>query len=242
MVFPQANGREVPSAVIRIDAAAAGMDAHAVINGLQERSAICVFEKFAGEGQIVVFPEALRPGEAAIIGRRLRDILGRTSGSPMRYLHLLLAVASLGMLGVLHKVADHRRCRPQAINLLLFLCASFLLGLTAFIRSGPAAVFALPGASSRDWRHVRHVRRTCHSEFPARRAFRQDLHELAADHLSMAVPTALSILIYREQVTPKRALSMTLTVAALVLLWIDRRQEERKANPRPVSDGNERGL
>jgi L-seryl-tRNA(Ser) seleniumtransferase len=80
VVYPQANGREVPSAAIRIDAAAAGIDANGIINGLQEKDPpICVFEKFAGEGLIVVYPEALRPGEASIIGRCLRDIL-----SPLR--------------------------------------------------------------------------------------------------------------------------------------------------------------
>ena len=63
----------------------------------------------------------------------------------MSYLHLLLAVISLGMLGVLHKVADHRRCRPQAINLILFLCATLVLGLTASLRSGPSAILGLPG-------------------------------------------------------------------------------------------------
>lgn len=74
--YPQPNGREVPGAVIRIDAAAAGANAHTVINALQAGDPpICVFEKFAGAGEIVVFPEALRPGEAAIVTRRLREIL-----------------------------------------------------------------------------------------------------------------------------------------------------------------------
>ena len=74
--YPQPNGREVPSAVIRIDAAVASTNAHAVINALQSGDPpICVFEKLAGSGEIVVFPEALRPGDAAIIARRLRKVL-----------------------------------------------------------------------------------------------------------------------------------------------------------------------
>jgi L-seryl-tRNA(Ser) seleniumtransferase len=80
VVFPQLNGREVPSTVIRIDAGICEIDAHGVINALQDGDPpVCVFEKFAGEGQIVVYPEALRPGDAAIIGRRLREILARLS-------------------------------------------------------------------------------------------------------------------------------------------------------------------
>jgi len=74
--YPQPNGREVPGAVIRIDPTAAGANAHTVINALQAGDPpICVFEKFAGSGEVVVFPEALRPGEAAIITRRLREVL-----------------------------------------------------------------------------------------------------------------------------------------------------------------------
>jgi D-glucosaminate-6-phosphate ammonia-lyase len=76
VLFPQPNGREVPSAVVNIDAAVARTDAHAVINALQAgEPPICVFEKFAGRGEIVVLPEALRPGEAATIARRLRAVL-----------------------------------------------------------------------------------------------------------------------------------------------------------------------
>src|ERR1700748_1111304 len=34
--YPQPNGREVPSAIVHIDATVVGADAHAVINALQE--------------------------------------------------------------------------------------------------------------------------------------------------------------------------------------------------------------
>lgn len=75
ILYPQPNGRDVPSAVVTVDAARAGMDANAAINALQcGEPPICVFEKFAGAGEIVVYPEALRPGEAAVIGRRLREV------------------------------------------------------------------------------------------------------------------------------------------------------------------------
>ena len=74
--YPQPNGREVPGAVITIDAALAGLDAHAVINALQAgEPPICVFEKFAASGEIIVFPEALRPGDAVKIAQRIRVIL-----------------------------------------------------------------------------------------------------------------------------------------------------------------------
>lgn len=78
VLYPQPYGREVPSAVVKIDAAVAGTDAHAVINALQAgEPPICVFEKSASHGEIVVLPEALRPSEAATIARRLRGPRGR---------------------------------------------------------------------------------------------------------------------------------------------------------------------
>jgi len=74
--YPQSNGREVPSAVIRIDTCMGARDAHTVINALQEGDPpICVFEKYAAFGEIVIFPEALRLGEAEIIARRLCEVL-----------------------------------------------------------------------------------------------------------------------------------------------------------------------
>jgi L-seryl-tRNA(Ser) seleniumtransferase len=74
--YPQPNGREVPSAVIHIDVAIVAADAYSVINALQDGDPpICVFEKNAGSGKIVIFPEALRPGEAAVIARRLLEVL-----------------------------------------------------------------------------------------------------------------------------------------------------------------------
>jgi len=66
----------VPGLTVTVDAAAAHMDANAVINALQKgEPPVCVFEKFADAGEITFFPEALRPGEAAVVARRLRAVL-----------------------------------------------------------------------------------------------------------------------------------------------------------------------
>jgi D-glucosaminate-6-phosphate ammonia-lyase len=76
LVYPQPSAKEVPGLTVSIDAAAAGMDANSVINELQTGDPpICVFEKLADAGEIIFFPEALRPGEATVIARRLRAVL-----------------------------------------------------------------------------------------------------------------------------------------------------------------------
>jgi D-glucosaminate-6-phosphate ammonia-lyase len=64
VVFPQANGRPVPNVHVRIDPAVAKIDACAVINKLQEGNPpICVFEKLATSGTVVIMPEALQSGK-----------------------------------------------------------------------------------------------------------------------------------------------------------------------------------
>ena len=52
--------------MIEVDARRAGTDAFGVINALQSGDPpISVFEKQARSGQVIVLPEALRPGDAA---------------------------------------------------------------------------------------------------------------------------------------------------------------------------------
>ena len=76
VVFPQASGRPVPVVHVQIDPAVAGIDARRVVNALQEGNPpICVFEKLATSGLVVIMPEALQPGEAAVVARRLKEIL-----------------------------------------------------------------------------------------------------------------------------------------------------------------------
>jgi L-seryl-tRNA(Ser) seleniumtransferase len=76
VLFPQPNGRPVPNVHIRIAPNAAKTSACEVINKLQEGTPpICVFEKLATSGTIVIMPEALQPGEATTIASRLRQIL-----------------------------------------------------------------------------------------------------------------------------------------------------------------------
>jgi D-glucosaminate-6-phosphate ammonia-lyase len=73
VVFPQANGRPVPNVHIRIDPATTKIDACEVTNKLQEGNPpICVFEKLAASGTVVIMPESLQPGDASVIASRLK--------------------------------------------------------------------------------------------------------------------------------------------------------------------------
>ncbi|MFN0168169.1 MAG: aminotransferase class V-fold PLP-dependent enzyme [Bryobacteraceae bacterium] len=76
VTFPQAGGKEVPNAVVSVDPSLAGKSANDVIIALEEGDPpICVSETQACDGMIVFKPEALQPGEAEIIARRLTAVL-----------------------------------------------------------------------------------------------------------------------------------------------------------------------
>src|SRR5262245_56805979 len=140
----------------------------------------------------------------------------------MRYLYLLMAVGSLGLLGVLHKVADHRKCRPAAINLFLFFWAGVLLSGFSVLRLGARAMTVpLPAVL------VAAACGTCATlailNFQHAVRYGKISTSWLLINLSTAVPTVISIVIYREHIDAKRALSLGLAVIALCLLWYERR-------------------
>jgi drug/metabolite transporter (DMT)-like permease len=142
------------------------------------------------------------------------------------YAYLSIAVLSLGLLGVLHKVADYQRCRPAAVNLLLFFWAMVFVSGVCFIRQGLAATLSVPS-----W--VCAVAAVCGTfaslailNFQHGVRYGKISTSWLVINLSTAVPTILSIVFYKEQVSLRRGLGLTLAVLALILLWLDRQGEE----------------
>lgn len=142
------------------------------------------------------------------------------------YPFLGLAMLSFGIMGVLHKVADHRRCHPTAITGLLFLWAGMAMSVICLGARGARLSFQMPlwicglalvfgtfaGLSILNFQHGVRFGRISTSWLIM--------------NLSTALPVILSILIYRETIRWKRALGLTLAVAALLLLWLDRTREQ----------------
>src|SRR5262249_40788904 len=76
LIYPGNGGRPVPEAHIQIDEKVCGLTAWEMINELQNGDPIiAVYESFAAGGLLVVFPEALRDDEPAVIVERLRKIV-----------------------------------------------------------------------------------------------------------------------------------------------------------------------
>jgi D-glucosaminate-6-phosphate ammonia-lyase len=77
-VFPLSSGRPVPTARVHVDPAKAGLNAHDLINALQEDEPIvCTYETSAAHGIVIFFPESLRDGEPEEIVDRVRSILSK---------------------------------------------------------------------------------------------------------------------------------------------------------------------
>ncbi len=139
---------------------------------------------------------------------------------------MLLALLSFSLLGVCHKVADVKQCRPSTINALLYL-SSFMLvfGLVTVVnRSSPATPagvvsIAIPFGISASIAILAFQAGIRHGSIAT---------SWLVINLSSAIPTVASILIYRETVTPAKALAMMLIPAAMVLLWIDKKHAGRR--------------
>jgi hypothetical protein len=156
----------------------------------------------------------------------------------MSYFYLGMAVFSLGMLGVMHKVADHRSCRPEAINLFLFLWAGAILSAYCLlrdvgfleVRDKVVALLGTPGKAILVAAICGMFAGIAILNFQHGIRFGRISTSWLVINLSTIVPTTLSILIYPEveEVTPKRALSLLLALVSLCLLWLDRRREEQQ--------------
>jgi drug/metabolite transporter (DMT)-like permease len=137
---------------------------------------------------------------------------------PLTY--AFVAMAMIVVLGLLHKHADRRDCRPEQINLLLF-AWSALFGLASLAGAGHH-----PGVPLQVWQ----VALPC-GIFAATAVLlfqigvRQGLIATSwlVINLSAAIPVAVSVAWYGENVSSRQALALLALIAALVLLWLDRR-------------------
>jgi uncharacterized membrane protein len=142
------------------------------------------------------------------------------------YSFLIMAAASLGMLGIMHKVADHRRCRPEAINLFLFLGAAVVMAVTSLLRLGPEEAVAIKAVAWLTATVCGFLASVAILSFQHGVRFGKISTSWLIINLSTALPTVLSIVIYREAVNARRAVGLILAVVALLVLWLERVREE----------------
>jgi drug/metabolite transporter (DMT)-like permease len=157
------------------------------------------------------------------------------------YLFMLLGLLSFATMGIFHKLADRYHADALRVTLFtmgfaaLFATLSALWGTSGHLLNvqSRVALLAIPFgvcASAGFWFFQRGLR------------FGKISTSWLVINLSSATPTLLSILIYREPVSPRKGLALAFVTLSLILLWWDRRQEQPvndapKLNGVPVSIG-----
>ena len=142
----------------------------------------------------------------------------------MGYFLVFWSLFSYGLLGVCHKLAERRHCRPQPLAGMLMLAGCIGMNVFVILGSGyvvPARVLLLA--------------LICGSiALCALWTFQEGLKhgKIATSwliiNLSAAIPTVGSILIYREPVNLKKIGILGLIVVAIVLVWLDRLEDLRR--------------
>ncbi|HEY8548355.1 MAG TPA: hypothetical protein VIL35_00250 [Vicinamibacterales bacterium] len=148
---------------------------------------------------------------------------------------MLLGLLSFGLLGILHKVADVQRSRPEAINALLatsslLLVFGFLVLGTAGGPAAPASVvsIAIPFGVAASIAILAFQAGVKHGNIAT---------SWLAINLSAGIPTVASILIYDEPVTAGKAMALSLIPVSMFLLWKDKQAQalrEQQESVRPA--------
>lgn len=133
-------------------------------------------------------------------------------------------MTAYAVLGLLHKQADRKGCRPQQINLLLFAWSAIFAAVSLLFRSENLSVphnvwaIAIPSGA---------CAATAILLFQIGVRYGKIAASWLIVNLSAAIPILVSVLLYREKVGMKQALALIAMLACLIFLWLERRDAER---------------
>jgi drug/metabolite transporter (DMT)-like permease len=140
-------------------------------------------------------------------------------------IYALSALLSFGALGVLHKLADTKHCRPSAITVLLAFSSLVLSGLLLLTRghslsAAPKVIWiALPFGVSAMLAIYAFQAGVRHGSIAT---------SWLAINLSAGIPTLGSIFLYGEPVGRWTVVALLLIPVSMALLWMDKKQHEAK--------------
>jgi EamA domain-containing membrane protein RarD len=134
------------------------------------------------------------------------------------------AMLAFTMLGLLHKQADRSRCEPKHINVLLFFCSTILASAALLARgqafAAPSTVWSIALPSG-------FCAAIAILLFQIGVRYGKIATSWLIMNLSASVPVIASLLVYGEAITGRKAMALVAMLAALVLLWLERREQER---------------
>lgn len=143
----------------------------------------------------------------------------------MGYFLVLLSLFSYGTLGICHKLAERKHCRPKVLAMMVMLAA--FLGMNLFVLSSKRG-YAMPQPAF-------YVAIICGSiALGALWAFQEGIKrgKIATSwlviNLSSIIPTVGSVLIYHEPISLKKIAIVGLIFASIFLVWKDGLDDLRK--------------
>jgi drug/metabolite transporter (DMT)-like permease len=140
---------------------------------------------------------------------------------------MFLGLLSFGLLGVFHKLADVKEASPKAITAVLYL-ASLVFVLITLIATQKGTPFTGDGRILAIGLPFGLFAGIAILAFQAGIRHGDITTSWLVINLSSAIPTVASILIYKEAVTPTKAVALILIPIAILLLWKERRESDRR--------------
>jgi len=141
------------------------------------------------------------------------------------YLFMIAGLLCFSTLGVFHKIADVKQCRPAAVNALIYLWSLlFAIGVATLISGRSLAVpisvatIAIPFGISASVAILAFQAGIRHGDIAT---------SWLAINLSSGIPTVASILIYGESLSTRKTIALMLIPASMALLWMDKRRSEQ---------------
>lgn len=139
------------------------------------------------------------------------------------YLFAVLAMLSIGILGILSKLGDRYGCTPLNTALVLFGGSSVFMG--CYVSLVQRATLVPPAIVSGTASFFGALAILAFWVFLYGLQFGKITTSWIFMNLSAIVPASLSVAIYHEAITLTKTLVLALVVASIVLLWKDKQQE-----------------
>lgn len=146
----------------------------------------------------------------------------------MGYLFAVLAMISIGVLGILSKVADSQGCKPLITTIVLFGGSTVFMGL--YVRFVQRATLKPPAIVVGTALSFGALAILAFWVFLYGLQFGKITTSWIFMNLSAVVPAALSALIYHEKIGMVKAIVLLFVVASIVLLWKDRQKENKTSH------------
>ncbi len=144
------------------------------------------------------------------------------------YLLMAAGLASFASMGIIHKLGDRFRAQPLGVVFIAMSTASALSLIASFLLHGDA-IFSIPNFAI--WIAIPFGMSASLGLWLFQRGLRHG--HIATSwlliNLSSGIPTLLSLVVYREALTPRKLLAFGLVLVSLLLLWWDRRGQVPEA-------------